>query len=393
MKNPRDRILVVESDREISDIIARQTLQTLGYRVEIAPSAANAIQQAAHFAPDVIIADLHLPGLSGKDLLVALNSQGLDVPFIVIAQKGMESDIIQAFRLGASDYLLWPSREAEIVTAVERVLKQVRARREREALASQLKQTNDELHRRVRELTTIFAIGKAVTSITDQSSLFGKIVEGAIYITDAEYGWLLLRTEQNKNFSLGAERNLPKSLSAKLNQPWDDGISSLVALSGETLSIYGEPLQRFKVSKLGKSALVVPIKLKKEVIGLLVVVRKSSQPFSPSNQTLVEAVADYASISLMNIRLFRAVEERARILQQAVENAQNSDRSTNEQIEKFRHELKGPLSDSIQKLSTLLSNEKSRLKPSQKEVMLSIQAKLEQMSDVLESVFASRPNR
>jgi CheY-like chemotaxis protein len=386
MKNPRERILVVESDPEISDLIARQTLQTLGYRVEVARAAASAIQQAAHFAPDLIISNLHLPDLSGKDLLVALNSQGIDVPVIVIAQKGMESDLIQAFRLGASDYLLWPSREAEVVSAVERVLKQVRSRREREALASQLKQTNEELHRRVRELTTIFAIGKAVTSITDQSSLFEKIVEGAIYITDAEYGWLLLRAEQNKNFILGAERNLPKTVSAKLNQPWDDGISSLVALSGETLSIHGEPLQRFKVSKLGKSALVVPIKLKKEVIGLLVVIRKSPQPFSPSNQTLLEAVADYASISLMNARLFRAIEERARILQQAVENAQTNERSSDEQIESFRRELKSPVSEALQMMSSFVANEEKRLNASQKKVLRSTQAKLEQMSSLLDSL-------
>ena len=390
MKNPRERILVVESDPEVSDLIARQTLQTLGYRVEVARAAANAIQQSAHFAPDVIIANLHLPGLSGKDLLVALNSQGLDVPVIVIAQKGMESDVIQAFRLGASDYILWPSREAEVVSAVERVLKQVRSRRERETLASQLKQTNDELHRRVRELTTIFAIGKAVTSITDQSSLFEKIVEGAIYITDAESGWLLIRSEQTKDYVLGAERNLPKTVSAKLNQPWDDGISSLVALSGETLSIHGEPLKRFKVSKLGKSVLVVPIKLKKEVVGLLVVVRKSSQPFSPSNQTLLEAVADYASISLMNARLFRAIEERARILQQAVENAQNNERSSSEQIDKFRDELIEPLSDAAQTLSAFVASEQARLNASQKEVLRSVQEKLEQMRHQLGAVSPSR---
>ncbi len=390
MKNPRERILVVESDPEVSDLIARQTLQTLGYRVEVARAAANAIQQSAHFAPDVIIANLHLPGLSGKDLLVALNSQGLDVPVIVIAQKGMESDVIQAFRLGASDYILWPSREAEVVSAVERVLKQVRSRRERETLASQLKQTNDELHRRVRELTTIFAIGKAVTSITDQSSLFEKIVEGAIYISDAESGWLLIRSEQTKDYVLGAERNLPKTVSAKLNQPWDDGISSLVALSGETLSIHGEPLKRFKVSKLGKSVLVVPIKLKKEVVGLLVVVRKSSQPFSPSNQTLLEAVADYASISLMNARLFRAIEERARILQQAVENAQNNERSSSEQIDKFRDELIEPLSDAAQTLSAFVASEQARLNASQKEVLRSVQEKLEQMRHQLGAVSPSR---
>jgi FixJ family two-component response regulator len=80
------------------------------------------------------------------------------VPVIVIATKEQEGDVIQAFRLGASDYLRWPVREADVVSAVERVLKQVRSKSERETLSRQVKQTNQELQRRVRELT-IFAVG------------------------------------------------------------------------------------------------------------------------------------------------------------------------------------------------------------------------------------------
>jgi len=61
---------------------------------------------------------------------------------------------------------------------VERALKQVRDGRVRQRLDMQLKETNQELQRSVRELTTIFAVGKAVLTITDQRVLFDKIVEG-----------------------------------------------------------------------------------------------------------------------------------------------------------------------------------------------------------------------
>ncbi len=340
MKPLLERILVVENDPEIIDMITRQTLQAIGYRVEVAQATPHALQEAVRFSPDIIIANLQLPGLSGKDLLVALNAQGLNIPVIVIAAKGMEGDIIQAFRLGASDYLLWPIREAEIVAAVERILKQVREHKEREILSRQLKQTNEELHRRVRELTTIFAIGKAVTSITDQSSLFDKIIEGAVYVTESDAGWLLFRSSREKTFLLGAQRNLPSSIASKLNQPWDDGVSSLVALSGESLTIHGTPLARFKLSRIGQSALVVPVKIKKEVIGLLVVVRKEPIPYSSSNQTLLEAVADYASISMMNAHLFKALEERARSLELAAKKAQENEQAKDEMIDKLHQEIK-----------------------------------------------------
>jgi two-component system NtrC family sensor kinase len=386
MKSSRERILLVESDPEISDLVARQTLQAMGYQVQVTRAASLAIQEATRFAPDIIITNMSLPDLSAKDLLVALNSQGVFAPVIVIAHKGMEGDLVQAFRLGATDYLLWPMREAEVVAAVERVLKQVRARRERETLARQLKQTNDELQQRVRELTTIFAIGKAVTSITHQRELFEKITEGAVYVTEADCGWLLLREERSKTFRLAAQRNLPKTIASKVNQPWDDGISSLVALSGETLSISGEPLTRFKVSQLGQSALVVPVKLKKEVMGLLVVVRKASTPFSPSNRTLLEAVADYASISLVNARLFRVLEERARSLQQAAEAAQANERKKAELIASLQKELVKPLADVTATIDHMLVGETMRLNAAQKSVLRSAVKNLQTISNLVESL-------
>jgi two-component system NtrC family sensor kinase len=386
MKTSRERILLVESDPEISDLVARQTLQAMGYQVQVARMAATAIQEVSRYSPDIVITNLHLPDLSGKDLLVALNSQGISAPVIIIAHKGMEEDMIQAFRLGATDYLFWPMREAEIVSAVERVIRQIRSRRERETLARQLKQTNDELQQRVRELTTIFAIGKAVTSITNQRELFDKIVEGAVYVTEADCGWFLLREERNKAFKLAAQRNLPKTIADKVNQPWDDGISSLVALSGETLSIYGEPLSRFKVSQLGQSALVVPVKLKKEVVGLLVVVRKAPQPFSPSNRTLLEAVADYASISLVNASLFRALEERARSLQQAAEAAQASERKKDYIITSVRNDLMPPLTNAIRSIDSLLIGENTRLNATQKGVLRSALETLQSASVIVETL-------
>jgi two-component system NtrC family sensor kinase len=386
MKTSRERILLVESDPEISDLIARQSLQAMGYHVQVARFAATAIQEAARFSPDIIITNLTLPDLSGKDLLVALNAQGVDAPVITIAHKGTEGDLIQAFRLGATDYLLWPMREAEVVAAVERVMKQVRARRERETLARQLKQTNDELQQRVRELTTIFAMGKAVTSITNQRELFEKIVEGGVYVTEADTGWLLLREERNKVYTLAAQRNLPKTIAEKINQPWDDGISSLVALSGETLTIHGEPLKRFKVSQLGQAALVAPVKVKKEVVGLLVVVRKNAQPFSPSNRTLLEAVADYASISLVNARLFRALEERARTFQQAADHAQANERKKDELILKTRDEIAQPLTATMNAIHSLLEVENTRLNASQKGVLQSVLDDMQGMANILDSL-------
>ena len=317
-----ERVLVVDEDPEVIDLVARQVLEPLGYNVATAGDAAGAIQQALTFAPDLVIASLSLPGLSGKDLLVALRSQGLNVPTLVTAQEGMDADAIQAFRLGASDYLVKPLRETEVVSAVERAISEIRLRHEREQLAKQLEESNLQLERRVRELTTLFGLGKTVTSTTHQGQLFNKLMEGSIYVTEADMGWVLLPEENDPQLYLRAQRNLPSDLKAKLHQPWDDGVSSLVMLSGEALAIHGEGLSQFKLARFGEAALIAPIKVRDQSIGVITVARVEARPFSERAQAMLEAVADYASISLVNARLFQALEARAHRLQQMIDEAQ-----------------------------------------------------------------------
>src|SRR6266511_4530941 len=142
MASAGDRILLVENNPKISDLIARQTLIPTGYYVDVVADSTSAVKQALLTPPDLIIADLNLPGLSAKDLLVALASQGVNTPLLVIAQKGQEQDIIQAFRLGAADYLLWPARDAEVVSVVERVLQRVYDLRDRQRLDMKLSELN-----------------------------------------------------------------------------------------------------------------------------------------------------------------------------------------------------------------------------------------------------------
>lgn len=360
-----ERILVVESDPDVSDLISRQALQPLGYQVVVASDAGSAIKQALQFQPDVIVAALNLPGLSGKDLLVAFSSQGITTPIIVLAEKGQEAAVIQAFRLGAGDYLMLPLREAEIVSSVERALKQQRESHAREKLDKQIKQANAEMQQRLREMTTIFAVGRAVLSITDQRALFEKIVEAVMSVTEAELGWLTLKDDKTKTFVLVSQRGLPEAWAKKIGQPLDDGVSALVAMSAEPLSIHGQAVQKFKISALGQAAMVIPIKVQNEAIGLMCLVRKSAKPFGDSEQTLAGAIADYASISLVNSRLFRALAHN-------VESAQAGEKHKAETLQNLRKEIQITLQTAAYPLDLIVDQKMGPLTTEQAQALQSI---------------------
>ncbi len=371
-----EKILIVENNPDVSDLIGRQALQPLGYQVSVASDGPAAIKQAIQFQPDVILANLNLPGLGAKDFLVALSSQGIQTPVIVLAEKGQEQHVIQVFRLGAFDYLMLPAREAEVVSAVERSLSQTREARERAKLDAQLKQAYAELQRRVRELTTIFAVGRAVISVTDQRVLFEKIVEAAVQVTEADLGWLTLKDERAKTFLLAAHRGLPEAWAKKVGQPLDDGISVLVAMSAETLEIHGAPLAKFKVSSLGKAAMVVPIRVQNEAIGLITVVRRAERAFSPGEQNILEAIADYASISLINARLFRALSHN-------VEAARASEQRKADELAKVQKELRSTIQLIGYPMELVVSGKMGTLTEKQQQALETVQAGIKQLALML----------
>jgi two-component system, NtrC family, sensor kinase len=372
-----ERILIVESDPDISDLVVRQALKPLGYQTTLVGDVGAAIQQAVKTPPDLIIADLNLPGLSGKDLLTALDSQGVRSPVVVIAEKGQEQSVIQAFRLGATDALFWPARDAEVVRVVERALQQTRETRARQQLGQQLDATHLELERHLRELTTILDIGRAVITVNDYRLLLERILVGAEQLAEADMSWLVVRDDKTRNYLLAAQRNLPAAWSRKMNQPLDDGISSLVALSGESLIIHGAPLEKFKVAALGKSAAVLPLKVQKEVIGLLIVVRKADREIEKAKQTLLEAVADFASISLLQARLFRAVEQTA-------EAAKLQEKSRSMMLESLRDVVREETKASLAPLEALASSQSGPLTREQKQVLKSVQDSLQRLAHIAE---------
>ena len=373
MGNSPDRILLVEHDQAIIDLIGRQALQPLGYQVQVAGDAAACTPLVQQFQPDVILIDLELPGLSGKDLLLGLASQGVETPVIVIARRGKEADAIQAFRLGASDYLIWPARDTEVVSAMERVFKQVRERRERLSLSRQLQRTNQELQKRVRELTAVFAVGKSITALAPPQALHERILEGGMRVCGADFGWLLIGKEGGRGFELATQRGLDRAHS----QAWESGLNALVAASGESISIYGDPIKKFTViSELGQAVLAVPIKLNKQVAGLLVAVRKELRPFTPAEQSLLEATADYASIAFGNLRTVQNLEARVSAREEPGLPAEEAEKAHLQELRDLAAGLSDPLEAALDYTGQLLRGRKGRLPTELQPLVFSIQEKL-----------------
>ena len=138
------------------------------------------------------------------------------------------------------------------------------------------------------------------------------------------------------------------------------------------------------MSALGKSAAVVPIKVRKEVIGLLLVVRRQERPFERAEQTLLEAVADYASISLVNARLFQALE-------QAAEAAKSGERKQNALLESVRAAVWEEIESVQSQIEILLSQKTGTLTAQQHQALQNVQEALHRLTRATEKTVPPQP--
>jgi K+-sensing histidine kinase KdpD/AmiR/NasT family two-component response regulator len=390
MESNNWHVLLIESNAEICQLIAEQALQPLGYTVDVYGSASTAIQEVEKIAPDVIITNLNLVGLSGKDLLVALKAGGINIPIIVIANKGQEADILQAFRLGADDYLIAPFRETEVISVVENTLHKQQTRIDLDVCSHKLDQTKVAMERQLHDFLEIFSIFNFLRPGVKSQSLYEKIADVVIKLAEADSVWILAADAKQSQYILQAFQNAPKEMQSKLYLPYEDGLSALVAASGRIISIHGEAIKRFTNSESIESALVVPVKQADNVSAIITVTRNTPQPFSATQQAMLELVGEYTSIVLENSERIRLLEKRLVFLQQSNIYAMIESDLKYDLLLQASLELRSPLKYLTENVDFILNKTDHKLTHEQEITIKDILEEAETLMDIADSMVRIR---
>ena len=115
------RILAVDDEPSIRRSL-QVHLEGKGYVVLMAPNGEEAMKTFAQHAPDVVIADLILPGMDGIELTRQIR-QSSTVPIIVLSAIGEERKKVEALERGADDYVTKPFNMEELVARVRALLR------------------------------------------------------------------------------------------------------------------------------------------------------------------------------------------------------------------------------------------------------------------------------
>ena len=101
-----EKVLVIDDKKDAVQLITESVLHPHGYSYMVANNGEEGFRLALEKEPDLVITDLRTPKMSGLEILEALQAERRDIPVILMTLHGSEETAMQAFRLGAKDYLI-----------------------------------------------------------------------------------------------------------------------------------------------------------------------------------------------------------------------------------------------------------------------------------------------
>jgi len=131
-------ILVVDDDRSVRSYLS-DFLSSCGYAVECLESGDQAVKRlSTGYVPSLIVLDIVMPGISGIEALESIKRLNASIPVIILSAAGQTKTVVDAMKMGASDFLVKPFEEQELELAIENVVEKQKLKEEVKTLKRQL---------------------------------------------------------------------------------------------------------------------------------------------------------------------------------------------------------------------------------------------------------------
>jgi len=120
------RILLVEDDKGIARFVNKGLLEN-SFSVDVASNGEEGLESALYKGYDLIILDILLPKMDGREILRRLRERKIQTPVIFLTAKDSENDIVNGLNLGADDYLTKPFSFNELLARIQALLRRGKA--------------------------------------------------------------------------------------------------------------------------------------------------------------------------------------------------------------------------------------------------------------------------
>ncbi len=304
------KILVADDKPDNVTLLARY-LQYEGYDHIVAEDGLEALDKVRDELPDLVLLDVNMPHKDGFTVLEEIRADPAvaHIPVIILTAARMDSaDVQSGLNLGADDYVTKPFDRHELMARIRTKLR--------------VKEAEDVIRRRNRELNLLPEIGKELSARMDIKDLANVLLKRTVETLGAIQGNMVMLNSDGK-----VEENYQVNISS-------GGAKQDFVITDELLNHIRETKQGINLSNTlsdskwqktendpTRSATVVPLFGRRELLGLLVLTHEQENYFTLEHLLLLQAIASQAAIAIENARLYAKVLQEQKQLDAVLQSA------------------------------------------------------------------------
>ncbi len=265
------RVLVVDDEEIVRDVLSQMIEQTGDYEVDTAKNGIDALKYIKEKDYDVVFTDIMMPQLSGIELVQELKKTKPAIPVVMVTALNNLDTGVSAMREGASDYITKPFELDKIKNVLDRVINErniMKSLSGNSGDSSSVKIINSELYRKLSEIHSLFSISLELESITDNREILKKLPElcSKLFKVDSVVFLIYEENMLHHYSSIGFPyKGGLKMKGSKFEELLKDSDYCLLDV-GETSPLDNLPLR--------SQMLIVPVKIKDESLGFLCITNR-----------------------------------------------------------------------------------------------------------------------
>ncbi len=269
----RTRIRILYAEHNPADVeLTRRALAEQGshFDLDVVPNGPDTLARLRTSAYDLLLLDYRLPELTGIEVLEALREADLRVPVIMVTGQGDEDTAVQAFKLGAADYII--KREGyltKLPPVIENVLAQRRQAAENDALV------------------VLNGFTRTIAVLRDPDEAAERVAQAAADLlrTDAGVLWL-------------ADGPAPRPAAWR----------GLAEAAVRALPVPAEGIGTITLGDESRPCVATALRSGDQVLGVLLAASLRPRAFGALEERLLRVLADHAAVAIENARLYRRLE-------------------------------------------------------------------------------------